>query len=938
MGADSESSCQMDSLMHWRRDLTPDRLAGATERVMAEVLRRCPELAADDADAYGTVATSMAVAAAARRCSERCAAEELQVLEGAADEMLDEWARPLNGSLEATREACRRVADMAEVGRRAAGTPLYPQARVEQVLRAYRCAQAAMAGMARLAELEEDAEGLAAGMLGGEQPLSQVDADVVKLVERRAQLEQALRNEWNVEGMQGDEDAVDAGPQRQTLEALVRELYQRTGGDVETLVQNECRARIKDCVRLAREDRAKLMEAVDSLSARGELGISIVRGAVHEAVARRALECELSSATEQIREADRRQEEAQFRSVQAQPAAWVRGAISDLVPGGEEAKQDASEMADASSHSAAARPAVDTAAADAPADDSAAAERVLQVADALVEDLTSVADQIDPLFPRRFYFLECFAVETHEVLNAQFWSVIARASLIPGKQILSLISWIEEYHGHLMKLFPTQQPLAPAAASTDESGATFSAWPPALHLALDAPSQRLSEGYAARALEMMKHWIGNCVEVDATSLIDVCGDSNALYTQAPVDVFRIVNDEMAIVAEHAQRGNPLFVQRVCDACAAALLVYRSMSAAALDGHDADDGALERICAAANNHRRCEELAGQFAERCHAVLDQAIYAQAHRSTEPVVSRSRADASSTAATEAPAGSAALSEYALSVDGIAHEFAVSAEHVATRACNVIFLDLDEAPGLWPRLYLHGWASGEEEVAGSVVATVADFFGDINEFLRRDADKMAAFTECARRIADRYVAQLALLLGADRKTASSVAAALTTTEATTVVDADEGGSESLAHRIAGGGPSRLLRVVGAARGPRITLAPNTVARLRADRQLFADYFIHDGGGSPVAITSRCLAPLDALADMLDSAGNAACFAESYAHLLAAQLAADTLQLWAPSMIERLLLALQRSAAAATPEWAAAVRTECRRLWQARGQPPVHG
>eukprot|EP00166_Cyanidium_caldarium_P003579 ctg_348.g259 len=936
----------MDPLAHWRREGTPDRLAEATERVTAEVLRRCPELAADDADAYGTAATSAAVAAAARQCSERYAAEELQLLEGAADEMLDEWARPLNESLEATREACRRVADMTEVGRRAAGTPLYPQARVQQVLQAYRCAQAAMAGMARLAELEEDAEGLAAGMLGGEQPLSQVDADVVKLVERRTQLEQALRNEWNVEGIRGDEEAVDAERQRETLEALVGELYQRTGGDVETLVQNECRARIKDCVRLVREDRAKLVEAVNSLSARGELGISIVRGAVHEAVAHRALECELSSATEQIREADRRHEEAQFRSVQAQPAAWVRGAISDLVPGGEEAEEDDSKLADTSSHSAAARPAVDTAAAataDAPADDSAVAERVLQVADALVEDLTSVADQIDPLFPRRFYFLECFAVETHEVLNAQFWSVIARASLIPGKQILSLISWIEEYHGHLIKLFPTQHPLAPGAAavSTDEDTAPFSAWPPALHLALDAPSQRLSEGYAARALEMMKHWIGNCVEVDATSLIDVYGDSNALYTQAPVDVFRIVNDEMAIVAEHAQRGNPLFVQRVCDACAAALLVYRSMSAAALDGHDADDGALERVCAAANNHRRCEELAGQFAERCHAVLDQAIYAQAHRSTEPVVSRSRADASSTADTEAPTGSAALSEDSLSVDGIAHEFAVSAEHVATRACNVIFLDLDEAPGLWPRLYLHGWAAGEEEVAGSVVATVADFFGDINEFLRRDADKMAAFTECARRIADRYVAQLALLLGADRKNASNVAAAantLTTTESTAVADADEGGSENLAHRITGGGPSRLLRAVGAARGPRITLEPNTVARLRADRQLFADYFIHDGGGSSVAITSRCLAPLDALADMLDSAGNAACFAESYAHLLAAHLAADTLQLWAPSMMERLLLALQRSAAAATPEWAAAARIECRRLWQARGQPPVHG
>ncbi|KAF6003758.1 SNARE-binding exocyst subunit S6 [Cyanidiococcus yangmingshanensis] len=529
--------------------------------------------------------------------------------------------------------------------------------------------------------------------------------------------------------------------------------------------------------------------------------------------------------------------------------------------------------------------------------------RVQALCDLLVADVQFVAEHVRPLFDENTAVGHWYALETNQLLNAFLWSVIARASLIPGKDILNLLMWITKYHERIQQLFP-----APSTDSLSWNGAVVWAreQQEALLHGLETPARRLIEGYAARALEMMRRWIRNCIKVDIEGPVDVRDDDETLYTQAPLDVFRIVNDEITIVREHAQLRNPRFVQCISDACCAALLDYRTWSLDALEGIESEDGALERFCATVNNHRRCQSLAEQFAIRCHTILDEIVYGlvdwRRESSSTPTTTDATLETPMTKQ-DAPGSSHPLggaidaATYALSVDRLAAEFAVSAEFAATLVCNVIFQDMDEAPGLWPRLYTPAWVLGEEEIASSVVATVDDFFQDIDGYLRHEMDKAAVATECAIRIADRYASALANHLLAT----SAVVSPTLSTQA----DGDPSDSacapstkaksrSNIAQRITGGGSSRLLRALGTSRDGNLSGRLGSVAnplafdrrivdRLRDDYAILAEHFLHARRGGSRARVARALSAMDALADMLAAAvaANTDALVTSYGNLL---------------------------------------------------------
>lgn len=62
---------------------------------------------------------------------------------------------------------------------------------------------------------------------------------------------------------------------------------------------------------------------------------------------------------------------------------------------------------------------------------------------------------------------------------------------------------------------------------------------------LESPLEKLSEGYAIRAKELMKKWISNVVKVDKTSLLEST-EQGTLYSNGPSDAFRIVNEQLSI--------------------------------------------------------------------------------------------------------------------------------------------------------------------------------------------------------------------------------------------------------------------------------------------------------------------------------------------------------------------------------------------------------
>lgn len=874
----------------------------------------------------------------------------------------------------------------------------------QQLLAAYGNARRALAASEQLIELEEEAADMARVLRERRHcTLREMDERIVVLVKRRAELERALRAE-----------APD------NLDALLRELHRRTGGDLEALVTSECKRRVRECLHLARSDPSALAEAVQALERREAAGVDMAAEGIRAAVSDRAVQCEAEARAKQ--QAERASAASDGTSAApGQPAVpppeWVREALAEL--------PTPPALPHSSRGQAAPR---QTPSADASDEVSSLGKHVIAVADILVEELTFFADDIEPMFPPRYKALELFAAEVSEVLNALLWYAVAHAASFTGKDVLALVSWIEEYHAHLDVLLPPSQLSSasatsssrwsspPAAASkADEADSRAPAargTRASQRFSLNGPSARLAEGYAYRALEMMKRWVSNCLDVDSKALIDVNEDDGTLYTKAPFDVFRIVNDEIAIVSEHAQRGNPLFVQLMCDACAAALLEFRAQSAQRLDGIEADDGALERVCAATNNHRRCAEMVPQFASRCRAVLSRAVAAdsaggngskrQSGKQRDALAGADKftftdeRDGAGEAADDhddddgsggggggdgvvhrrRSSASASADDYPLRIERLASEFHQSAEMCAAHVCNVIFLDLNEAPGLWPRLFSHGWECGEEEIAGSVIATVSDFFQDIEEFMQRDQDRQTASMDCAWRIGDVYLVEAARRIGAGKKSSGSGGASSSSSVSVSSSggsrDAAGGSSGSLTRRIlgdsgstgggsggsgsysigigasgnsSGGGgtsliSSRLLRrgssgidtsdgsggggIGGAGAGAtdRHGLRANRpiAARLRTDRELYADYFLDYGSGAQV---TRCLVALDALADLL-SANNVVAVSEAYASLLRGCRAPETAEAWMPPTVERLL-----QGAAVAPFSVREAVLECRRVWR---------
>ncbi|KAK4530807.1 hypothetical protein CCYA_CCYA05G1664 [Cyanidiococcus yangmingshanensis] len=841
---------------------------------------------------------------------------------------------------------------------------------VHRLLRTYALAKQANVYLERLGVLAEEAEAVDRALEGGETDLQLVWGAWKRLHEEEELLSEELAFECQL--IASDSNLLDSNvTDGERLRAI---LADRCGRRLGLRIQNECRHRLRDLVPVAEQRQEDIKQMAVIMREEPSLLAPLFPAIIREAVSRRAQQHEramiLASTTNPVSDPG-----GEAMSSTNPTNDWIREALAGFeavgapdsvhdrnkTDGGsanELPVMDAMPIQRTEDANTQFSPAESIETSEEPEVEPQLVTRVQALCDLLVADVQFVAEHVRPLFDENTAVGHWYALETNQLLNAFLWSIIARASLIPGKDILNLLMWITKYHERIRQLFP-----APSTDSLSWNGAVVWAreQQEALLHGLETPARRLIEGYAARALEMMRRWIRNCIKVDIEGPVDVRDEDETLYTQAPLDVFRIVNDEMTIVREHAQLRNPRFVQCISDACCAALLDYRTWSLDALEGIESEDGALERFCATVNNHRRCQSLAEQFAIRCHTILDEIVYGlvdwRRESSSTPTTTDATLETPMTKQ-DAPGSSHPLggaidaATYALSVDRLAAEFAVSAEFAATLVCNVIFQDMDEAPGLWPRLYTPAWVLGEEEIASSVVATVDDFFQDIDGYLRHEMDKAAVATECAIRIADRYASALANHLLAT----SAVVSPTLSTQA----DGDPSDSacapstkaksrSNIAQRITGGGSSRLLRALGTSRDGNLSGRLGNVAnplafdrrivdRLRDDYAILAEHFLHARRGGSRARVARALSAMDALADMLAAAvaANTDALVTSYGNLLDAKLSRAAQQLWQPNTVERLLGSLTAAAErhASLEVWRDAL-VACRRVWCAREQIP---
>ncbi|GJQ12579.1 hypothetical protein GpartN1_g4370.t1 [Galdieria partita] len=598
--------------------------------------------------------------------------------------------------------------------------------------------------------------------------------------------------------------------------SAIESLWQRSGGTADVKLLEILRSRVRNCLHLCKSDPSILVAALRILEKRSlvqfKLGIdfymfgkysgiediatTVVTWSIRDAVADLALTFDKDAAN------------ARFDSSSPSTATPIKSPVSAPSSGGstlsftpKSAKTETGDLI----------------------------EQVLNTADLLIGNLTFVVEEVESRFPPRHRVFHLFMTETYNQVGALLWWLVSKLKELSSYDTLAVISWIEEYHEHLPNLVPPNQVSS---------------------FTLEGPLERLSEGYATRAKELMKKWISNIVKVDKTSLLEST-EQGTLYSNGPSDVFRIINEQLSIVAEHAKHGSNLLVSNVCDACAECLLEYRKLSVLSLMGIETEDGALERYCAMSNNHRRCGVLSLQFLQRANELLGTHF---GQESPGEVKSASQLNENHNDLDqnekEYVIQEKGAKERAFDLSSLPFLFAISASFCAKLVVQVIFLDLSEASNLWPYLYTEEWENGTEPIAESVIETIKDFFEDIEEFVEQKEDKQAAALAIAQNIAETYLKEAAERFGSGKRLRRLLSGFRGDKHKHRLNELDD--EESTTNN------SEAKR-----RSAKRLFGKRCIERLRADLEAYSNYFKELG--KPAEVSKR-LVGMDTLADLLES------------------------------------------------------------------------
>ncbi|GJD06295.1 Exocyst complex component SEC6 [Galdieria sulphuraria] len=612
---------------------------------------------------------------------------------------------------------------------------------------------------------------------GQELDIFQIDSDLRRLALKR---EQIIQRSFGCSSMSLASSLNDK-------KSAIESLWQRSGGTADVKLLEILRSRVRNCLHLCKSDPACLVAALRILEKRslvqfklgidfymfgkysgmGDIATTIVTWSVRDAVADLALTFDKDAANTRLDSSSPSTTTPMKTPVSASSSG---GSTLSFTP--KSAKTETGDLI----------------------------EQVLNTADLLIGNLTFVVEEVESRFPPRHRVFHLFMTETYNQVGALLWWLVSKLKELSSYDTLAVISWIEEYHEHLPNLVPPNQ---------------------VSNFTLEGPLERLSEGYATRAKELMKKWIANVVKVDKTSLLEST-EQGTLYSNGPSDVFRIINEQLSIVAEHAKHGSQLLVSNVCDACAECLLEYRKLSVLSLMGIETEDGALERYCAMCNNHRRCGLLSLQFLQRANELLGTNF---GQDSPGEVKSASQ-----------------LNENHNGLDE--KEYAIQEKDSKERTLDF------EASNLWPYLFTEEWENGTEPIAESVIETIKDFFEDIEEFIEHKEDKQAAALAIAQTISETYLKEAAERFGSGKKLRRLLSGFRGDRHKQRLNDMDD------EENTIGNNESKR-------RSAKRLFGKRCIERLRADLEAYSNYFKELG--KPTEVSKR-LVGMDTLADLLES------------------------------------------------------------------------
>eukprot|EP00887_Chlorella_sp_A99_P000004 scaffold16.g4.t1 len=267
-------------------------------------------------------------------------------------------------------------------------------------------------------------------------------------------------------------------------------------------------------------------------------------------------------------------------------------------------------------------------------------------------------------------------VQYHRQLGSMIDFIGLCADNLANSDILKVMEWIYAYQDSL------------AGLGVEEADVAFPTGP-------QNGMSLLVGKYVERTVAMLSAWLKNIVDGDFRFDPKESADGK-VWTPGAVDFFRILNEQVAVVAE-VNRDEMLL--RVGEAAVDTMLDFQS----AQRRHMSDGLPLEMLCAVVNNNVRCYNESLEFADRLEETFTESARGQ-----------------------------------LDIEDACRGFLTLAKEAVATLVAVVFSDPGFAE-LFPRLYCSDeWRAGG--LTASVVATLDDFLSDFNRmvepsFFRRRA-----------------------------------------------------------------------------------------------------------------------------------------------------------------------------------------------------------